>query len=497
MGVKFERMAPVAEPGSEQKIREMEDKLFAMPGSRVFVSLAEEYRRAGRFEDALGTLLTGLASHPSYLSAQIAIARLYQEMGRPGDAIEAFSKVIASDRENLVAAKALAELHLGKGDRIEAVKKFKLYRALSGEHSLDERIAGLEREIRGETPPVPETAQSAARAALAPAARVETMESLTLEPFEPPEEPTEIIQTIPVRTEFSSPAGTVPFPEAGHAPEPPSAPEPDASLDPTLVLRRDRPADAPEPEAGPPEAEEPAEIEPGVETVVLKNLPPGVAEIRGEAEEPARPPMPEVPVSRTLADLYFSQGHYADARAIFERLAAERPGDPEIESRLSEIAARLSLARPGAPSGETPASRLRSWLSRVQRARGRAAEDAPRGFRPILEAVGRSAEGVLGSSLIGRDGLAVESAGASDGSLEAAAAEMTGFLQTVASAEYGSGVAERPVKMVQVNAVKARAILTAVTDEYYLLMLVAADGNAGRARYEGRKAAARLEKELS
>jgi hypothetical protein len=66
---------------SEARIRDLEQRMAAMPGSRIFVGLAEEYRRAGRFADALAILRNGLEAHPTYLSARIAIARLYQETG--------------------------------------------------------------------------------------------------------------------------------------------------------------------------------------------------------------------------------------------------------------------------------------------------------------------------------------------------------------------------------------------------------------------------------
>ena len=39
-------------------------------------------------------------------------------------------------------------------------------------------------------------------------------------------------------------------------------------------------------------------------------------------------------------------------------------------------------------------------------------------------------------------------------------------------------------------------VLSAVTSEYYLLILLSPEGNKGRARFEARKAAIVLEKEL-
>src|SRR5512142_2672428 len=151
----------MADPQSEARIRDLERRMAAMPGSRIFVGLAEEYRRAGRFGDALATLRTGLESHPTYLSARIAIARLYHEMGRDDEAIDAFAGVLAADRENLVAAKALGDLYSRRGNAVEAVKKFKLYRALSGDRSIDDRIAALEKEAKPEAPPPPPPPPSA------------------------------------------------------------------------------------------------------------------------------------------------------------------------------------------------------------------------------------------------------------------------------------------------------------------------------------------------
>lgn len=141
-------MSSVEIPRSDDRIRELEQKLSAMPGSRTFVALAEEYRRAGRYQEALRTLQEGLARHPGYLSAQIAAARLYQEMGHSDEAIAAFSGVLAADRENLVAAKSLAELQLAAGNREEAIKKYKLFRAISGDRSVDDVIAMIEAEMQ-------------------------------------------------------------------------------------------------------------------------------------------------------------------------------------------------------------------------------------------------------------------------------------------------------------------------------------------------------------
>src|SRR5438105_10680116 len=134
----------VAEPTAEARIRDLERRLDLDPGSRLFVSLAEEYRRLGRVRDALGALQKGLLAHPGYVAAQVALGRAYLEANQNTDAIATFTKVLVSDPGNLVAAKSLADVYQARGDNLEALKKYKLYRALSGDRKVDQVIAKLE-----------------------------------------------------------------------------------------------------------------------------------------------------------------------------------------------------------------------------------------------------------------------------------------------------------------------------------------------------------------
>jgi tetratricopeptide (TPR) repeat protein len=175
----------MAESDPDGRIHELEQRMAAMPGSRIFVGLAEEYRRAGRYEEALTTLQKGLEAHPTYLSAQIALARLYQETWRTDEAIEAFLKVLAMDRENLVAAKALSQLYEKSSNPVEAIKKLKLYRAISGDKSADDKIAAMERHLRAEPPPA-EPGLRAPEAEVPPAAPAPEVAPVALE-FDPNE----------------------------------------------------------------------------------------------------------------------------------------------------------------------------------------------------------------------------------------------------------------------------------------------------------------------
>ena len=93
------------------RIEELERRVHQDPASFVFGALAEEYRRAGRLDEAVETCRAGLERHPSYLSARVTLGRALQALGQTADARAEFEHVIAVAPDNLAAIRALAELH--------------------------------------------------------------------------------------------------------------------------------------------------------------------------------------------------------------------------------------------------------------------------------------------------------------------------------------------------------------------------------------------------
>jgi tetratricopeptide (TPR) repeat protein len=124
--------------------------------SPLFVGLAEEYRAAGRLPEAIQALERGLLAHQGYVAARVLLARAYLEAGRADDAAQMFASALALDPANMVSARSLAEIHLSRGEKVEAISRYKLYHALSGDRAVQEIIGRLQEEI-GPPPPVPET----------------------------------------------------------------------------------------------------------------------------------------------------------------------------------------------------------------------------------------------------------------------------------------------------------------------------------------------------
>jgi tetratricopeptide (TPR) repeat protein len=93
------------------RIEELKRRVQSDPASIAFAALAEEYRRAGRFEEAIAACVAGLVRHPAYLSAHVTLGRALIEVGRFDEAREELEHVLKLAPENLAAIRGLAEIH--------------------------------------------------------------------------------------------------------------------------------------------------------------------------------------------------------------------------------------------------------------------------------------------------------------------------------------------------------------------------------------------------
>jgi tetratricopeptide (TPR) repeat protein len=320
----------VAEHTAEARIRDLERRLDLDPGSRLFVALAEEYRKIGRFRDALSALQKGLLAHPGYVAAQVALGRVYLEARQTTDSIATFTKVLVADPGNLVASKSLADIYLSRGDNLEAVKKYKLYRALSGDRKVDEVIAHLEtlvapRPVVPARPAVPEPPPPPPKFQETDKSRRRTQRT----PGEAPPPPlTDPFEITPLPFEIGEDSG-----------------QSLTTDDPFPVPTRDMPL-APPPPASP--------------------VPPPT---------PAVAPRPEAakPTGRALADLYYAQGHYAEALQVYDDLVARHPFDEDLQRMRRDAEARLLPAAAAGGAAEAGLEHrlarirvLRRWLALVQ-----------------------------------------------------------------------------------------------------------------------------------
>lgn len=107
-----------------EDIERLKEKLEKDPSSKLFVPLAEEYKKAGMFDEAVDVLTKGLERQPSYLSARVSLGKLYGERGMLDEASAEFEKVIAVIPDNLYAHKKLAEIYKDLGRKDDAIREF-------------------------------------------------------------------------------------------------------------------------------------------------------------------------------------------------------------------------------------------------------------------------------------------------------------------------------------------------------------------------------------
>ena len=115
-------------------------------------------------------------------------------------------------------------------------------------------------------------------------------------------------------------------------------------------------------------------------------------------------------------------------------------------------------------------------------------------FKDVLASLQNSVEGAIAVSLIGLDGIAVETINDHDVPLDVIGAEFGSFIKSIrhANTELNTG------EVLQFSLVTEKYItfLSEVTPEYYILLVLRPDGNYGRARFELSKAKYLLRDEL-
>jgi tetratricopeptide (TPR) repeat protein len=143
-----------------EDIERLKEKVDKDPNSKLFIPLAEEYKKAGMFDEAIGVLARGLERQPEYMSARVSLGKIYLSRSMLEEARAEFEKVISNIPDNLYAHRKLAEIYRNLGEKDRAVKEFKTVLKLNPR---DEWAVTSLSDIEGEPelPKEPEKAKSA------------------------------------------------------------------------------------------------------------------------------------------------------------------------------------------------------------------------------------------------------------------------------------------------------------------------------------------------
>jgi tetratricopeptide (TPR) repeat protein len=140
------------------RIEDLRRRVHREPTSIAFAQLAEEYRRAGQFQDAVDTCRAGLSVHPAYLSARVTLGRSLLELGELEPAQQELETVLRNAPENLAAIRSLAEILRKRGELAPALAHYQAALALArNDPELQEAVADLTREVGLRQAPAPHT----------------------------------------------------------------------------------------------------------------------------------------------------------------------------------------------------------------------------------------------------------------------------------------------------------------------------------------------------
>ncbi len=138
----------MTKPGSDRHatIESLKERIAKDPLSRAFLQLAEEYRREGRYQEAVRVCLEGLERHPTYHTARISLGRTHMEAGDLANARRAFADVLELQPENHLAGKLLADVQKKTSDLAGAAET---YRTILRYYPGDREVEGLLAEAMG------------------------------------------------------------------------------------------------------------------------------------------------------------------------------------------------------------------------------------------------------------------------------------------------------------------------------------------------------------
>ena len=364
------------------EIVKLTERISKDPKSKLFVPLAEEYKKTGDLEMAVHVLTEGLKNNPGYVTARSILGRLLLDQGDLTGSQKELEEVVKVIPDNLLAQRKLGDICILQSKPNEALKYYKLALSLNPR---DEEITSLISDIEagrdvlpkihqpkakpsseqavkpaerpkpqsGPAQPAPEKRVSTLATAQPEAPKVEIKPDL-LTPTAAPvqqEEPEEEVQ--PEKTEPHAAAEKIEEPEEIFIVEPledqeKQKEEPHAAgLD---FLSGQSPTGEvvvePQKEKFRSAVEKPVKAEAGKAEIKKSATPARVKEVE---QEPSLGKSDDF-TTDTLAELYIAQGFYEKAIDIYERMFVDNPTSRGLKDKLERVRAMAAAAEPSADS---------------------------------------------------------------------------------------------------------------------------------------------------
>jgi tetratricopeptide (TPR) repeat protein len=139
------------------EIDRLATQLAKNPHSKAFLPLAEEYCKAGMWEEAVGVLEDGLKYYPGFITAMVVLGRAYNQLNQPTKAKAVLEGAVKLSPDNLRAHRTLSKIYALQGLRAEALKSCGVILAMNPK---DEEALSLQASLSLQDPESPQKAGS-------------------------------------------------------------------------------------------------------------------------------------------------------------------------------------------------------------------------------------------------------------------------------------------------------------------------------------------------
>ncbi len=138
--------SPRIDPAIALQIDRLATAVAKNPRSKEFVPLADEYIKAGMWQEAAAVLEDGLKAYPGFVTAMAALGRVYDQLGQSVKAKVILEEVVKQRPDNLRGHRILAKLYQAEGKADLAMQSCAVI--LSANPS-DEEALAIKRSITG------------------------------------------------------------------------------------------------------------------------------------------------------------------------------------------------------------------------------------------------------------------------------------------------------------------------------------------------------------
>lgn len=333
----------------EREIRELRSLFWSDrdPEGRGFAPLADAYRRAGDFDQALELLNDGLDRHPEFATGHVVAGWVHRDRGADLEAEASFRTALMLDDENVHALRGLGFLLLGRGKTDEARSVFTRMADLEpGDGAVEAELAVMDdaagvHEDAADAEPVDAAGGEDATAATEPLDPAGSDEDQPIDGVDADEEEPVTAAGAAWLMEEADDTTTLESALADLGLSSSEAPAAEADTG-----AEGEPAA--EPAQAPPSAEDggPVAFEPSWDEPPPSAEDAYTGEVEPASDVDADDEDQEGPYTRTMAELYARQGFNDRAARVYERLVAADPDNEDLRARLEELEARAGSEAP-------------------------------------------------------------------------------------------------------------------------------------------------------